>query len=176
MTDLLRAFGRLLTAAALAGDRRRLGQAARAQDDDDEEEVPAQAVVNMNGFIINDAQFDQWVFGNMGVANAGVARNKLDSLLTLNVDDLERTCGLTPVQKKKLLLAGRGDIKRFFDRIEDMRKKFDQEQERPEPVAVRSGRKSSPCRQRLQLGFLRRGVDLRQGDQGDLDPRAGGQA
>src|SRR5207248_5630599 len=62
---------------------------------------------------------------NMGQGNAGVARNRLDSLLTLHVDDLERTCGLTPVQKKKLLLAGRGDIKRFFDRVEELRKKFD---------------------------------------------------
>ena len=76
-----------------------------------------------NAFVLNDAQFDQWVFGNMGVANAAAARNQLDSLLTLHVEDLERTCGLTPVQKKKLLLAGRGDIKRFFDRVEE-RKKF----------------------------------------------------
>jgi hypothetical protein len=78
----------------------------------------------MHAFVMNDDQFDQWVFGNMGLGNAGAARNRLDSLLTLNVDDLERTCGLTPAQKKKLLLAGRGDIKRFFDRVEEIRKRF----------------------------------------------------
>lgn len=123
MTNLHRLIGRLLTVAvllAIVG----AGSSARAQDDEDEDEAPAKAVANMNGFIINDAQFDQWVFGNMGVANAGVARTKLDSLLTLNVDDLDRSCGLTRVQKKKLLLAGHGDIKRFFDQIEDVRKKY----------------------------------------------------
>lgn len=101
---------------------------ARAQqiDDEDEEEAPvAQAgMVRINAFVMNDAQFDQWVFGNMGVANPGAARNKLDSMLTLNVDSLDRVCRLTPLQKKKLVLAGHGDIKRFFDRIDDLRKKF----------------------------------------------------
>ncbi|MHB1555842.1 MAG: hypothetical protein ACYC61_00040 [Isosphaeraceae bacterium] len=100
----------------------------RAQqiDDEDEEEAPvAQAgMVRMNAIIMNDAQFDQWVFGNMGVANPGAARNKLDSMLTLNIEGLDRVCGLTPFQKKKLTLAGHGDIKRFFDRIADLRKKF----------------------------------------------------
>jgi hypothetical protein len=122
MTSGHRLLRRLLTAATLlaiiAG-----GPSARAQDDDDEDEAPAPPAP-VNGFAMNDAQFDQWVFGNMGAANAGVARSKLDSLLTLQVDDLERTCSLTLVQKKKLMLAGRGDIKRFFDRIEDIRKKF----------------------------------------------------
>jgi hypothetical protein len=122
MSHSFRSLGRLLTAAtflAILG----MGQAARAQQDEEEEAVPAPPV---NGvFMINNAQFDQWVFGNVGATNAGVARNKLDALLALNVDDLERNCGLTPVQKKKLLLAGRGDIKRFFDRVEDIRKKFD---------------------------------------------------
>src|SRR5262245_38079822 len=120
MTDRHRLIGRLLTAAAIlviVGG----GSCARAQDDGGaEEEAPNPApAVRMHAFVMNDAQFDQWVFGNMGLANAAAARNRLDSLLTLNVDDLERTCGLTLIQKKKLLLAGRGDIKRFFDRIEE---------------------------------------------------------
>jgi hypothetical protein len=123
MSRLFCPIGRLLTTAtvlAILG----IGPAARAQDDD-EDEAPAQAA-QMNGvFMVNNAQFDQWVFGNVGAVNAGVARNKLDSFLSLNVEDLERTCSLTPVQKKKLMLAGHGDIKRFFDRVEDMRKKFD---------------------------------------------------
>jgi hypothetical protein len=97
--------------------------AARAQDDEEEEPAapaPPQAV-----FMLNDAQFDQWVFGNLGGGNAATARTKLNSLLTLHVEDLDRSCGLSPVQKKKLELAGRGDIKRFFDRVDEMRKKFD---------------------------------------------------
>jgi hypothetical protein len=128
MIDRHRFVLRLLTTAAIlavVGG----GTCARAQDDGEEEEAPNPApAVRMHAFVMNEAQFDQWVFGNMGVANAGAARNRLDSLLTLNVDDLERTCGLNAVQKKKLLLAGRGDIKRFFDRIEEVRKRFTKNQ------------------------------------------------
>ena len=116
-----RPIGRLLSAAtllAIVG----AGSSVRAQDD--EEEEASVVTKRANGFVVNDFQFDQWVFGNMGMANADVARNKLDSLLTLNVEDVDRTCGLTPVQKKKLLLAGRGDIKRFFDRVDEIRKKY----------------------------------------------------
>ena len=126
MTVTPRFIGRLLVAAALLAIVG-AGRSALAQqiDDDDDEAAPAaQPMMGFNAVVMNDAQFDQWVFGNMGMANAGTARNKLDSMLTLHVDGLERTCGLTPLQKKKLLLAGRGDIKRFFDQIDDLRKKF----------------------------------------------------
>ena len=101
------------------------GAVARAQDEEEEEPVrniEAQAVRIVR---MNEANFEQWVFGNMGGGNAGMVRNKLETRLELQVDDVERSCGLTPVQKKKLLVAGYGDIKRLFDRIEEMRKKFD---------------------------------------------------
>ena len=111
---------RLLAAAAIVATMG-AGQAARAQDDEEED---AQAVPVRGALVFNEAQFDQWLFGNLGTSNAGMAHNKLDALLTLSVEDLERTCGLTSLQKKKLLLAGRGDIKRYFDRVEETRKKF----------------------------------------------------
>lgn len=123
MINRHRPMSRLLSVAALLAIV--VGAPSALAQDDEEEEAPAPAVVNrMNGFVVNDFQIDQWIFGNMGVANSTVARNKLDSLLTLNVDDVDRSCGLTPVQKKKLLLAGRGDIKRFFDRVDEVRKKY----------------------------------------------------
>jgi hypothetical protein len=95
----------------------------QAQDEEEEEVAPAPAAARFDAF--NNFNFDQWVFGNLGGANAGMVRNKLDTRLELQVDDIERSCGLTPVQKKKLLVAGRGDIKRFFDRLEEVRRKFD---------------------------------------------------
>ena len=83
-------------------------------------------------------------------------------LLSLNVEDLERTCGLTPVQKKKLLLAGRGDIKRFFDRVEDIRKKFDKVKNDQNQFGLMwQDIQTAPVR--LPGGGLRRGIDLRQG-------------
>jgi hypothetical protein len=118
-------IGRLLTAAmvlTVVG----AGQPSPAQDIEIVEDDAAVVQQPQRGFIWNDAQFDVWVFGNMGGnGNAGVARNRLDALLTLHVEDVERSCGLTAVQRKKLLVAGRGDIKRFFDRVEEARKKFD---------------------------------------------------
>jgi len=88
-----------------------------------EEEAEVAVQPNQAIFILTDDQFDQWVFG--GPRNSRAGRNKLDSLLTLQVDDVARMCALSEAQKKKLLLAGRGDIKRFFDRVEEKRKKFE---------------------------------------------------
>ncbi len=97
----------------------------RAQVIDVEVEDDAEAVVQPGQpvFVLTDAQFDQWVFG--GPRNSRGGRNKLDSLLTLQIDDVSRMCNISELQKKKLLLAGHGDIKRFFDQVEEKRKKFE---------------------------------------------------
>jgi hypothetical protein len=116
MTEIHRLPCRLLMAAmvlAIVGT----GRIARAQDDEDEPAV----VAPVQQFVMADENFDQWIFG---ARNAATGRSRLDSLLALQIEDVDRTCGLTESQKKKLLLAGRGDLKRFFDRIEDKRKKF----------------------------------------------------
>jgi hypothetical protein len=47
-----------------------------------------------------------------------LARSRLAAELDLEVVRLDRACSLTEDQRKKLLAAGRGDIKRLFDRIE----------------------------------------------------------
>jgi hypothetical protein len=99
------------------------GRAARAQDDvvvEDNEEGPVNMVVNMGAV----EQVEQILYGRFGVGGAGMARNKLDSALALRIDDVGRICGLTEAQRKKLQLAGRGDIKRFFDRVEETKRKF----------------------------------------------------
>jgi hypothetical protein len=72
---------------------------------------------------------DQWVFGRYG--GSGGARNKLDSSLLLRIQDLERACGITEIQQKKLRLAGRGDIKRFFDKVEELKRKYQRGQNDP---------------------------------------------
>ncbi len=100
---------------------------ARAQDDFD---VPEDAAVDngmMQNVVImnnqnNAEMFDQWVFNQVG--GPGQAHNRLDSLLSLKLDDLERFCRLSPVQRKKLELAGRGDVKRFFNTIDEQKRKW----------------------------------------------------
>lgn len=95
---------------------------SQAVDVEVEEEADVAVQPNQAVFMMTDDQFDQWVFG--GPRNSRAGRNKLDSLLTLQIDDVARMCALSEDQKKKLQLAGRGDIKRFFDLVEEKRQKF----------------------------------------------------
>jgi hypothetical protein len=64
---------------------------------------------------------DQWVFAGLGAAGA---RKRLEEYLTRDIGRHDRNYGLTPAQKKKLELAGRHDIKRFFDRVEDAKGEY----------------------------------------------------
>jgi hypothetical protein len=92
-----------------------------AGDDVVEEDAVVQAPAQV--MMLNEAQFDMWVFG--GAGNAVRGRNKLEALLDLSVDEVARECSLAPLQRQKLVLAGRGDIKRFFEKVEEKRRKFD---------------------------------------------------
>jgi len=123
MIPIHRLSGRLL-AVALAILIAGAGRAARAQDDEEVEDdvnVPAAAAV-MVFQQPNLDPVDNWVFGRLG--GSANARSRFESALTLRIDDLERTCGVTEAQQKKLKLAGHGDIKRIFDRVEELKRKY----------------------------------------------------
>lgn len=91
--------------------------------DDFEPDPAAEANNNGNGrFMVEEANFDQWVFQGSNNAEAGRARIK--SQLKMRIDELVRICGLDESQQRKLTLAGQGDIKRFNDQVEVVRKKF----------------------------------------------------
>ena len=96
---------------------------AQAQKDDDLVD-DAQPVIVNNGFAFADENFDMWVFG--GGRNAQSARSRLDDQLTLQIDRLDRNCGISPEQRTKLMLAGHGDIKKFFDKVAEKKRKFDE--------------------------------------------------
>ena len=64
---------------------------------------------------------EQWIFAGLGAAGA---RKRLEEYLTRDIARYDRNYGLTPAQKKKLELAGRHDIKRFFDRVEDAKAEY----------------------------------------------------
>ena len=110
--------GWLLAFAALAW---MLGSSANAQDDDDDD-PPAVQLGQVQNFEMPENQFDSWVFQNLQTVAA--ARKKLDQMLTLQMDDVDRACQLTEAQRKKLQLAGRGDMVQFFEQVEVVRKKF----------------------------------------------------
>lgn len=87
---------------------------------DDDVVVDAVAAPVAGGITVQ--QFEQWIFG--GGQNAATGRKQIESRLSLQLEELEKRCRLTNDQKEKLELAARGDIKRFFERVDGSRKKF----------------------------------------------------
>ena len=114
----------LLGVLALSASAILFGSAAAfaAPDDDDFEAAVAADVQVNQRFMRQEANFDQWVFQGIGSEVAGRAR--INSHLKLKLDELNRVCDLTEDQQKKLTLAARGDMKRFFDQVEEVRRKF----------------------------------------------------
>jgi hypothetical protein len=71
--------------------------------------------------VVNDQQIERWVFGGTGIVEG---RRRAEARLREDVKRVDRICGLTHAQREKLTLAGRGDIKRYFDRVEEIRQTF----------------------------------------------------
>ena len=71
---------------------------------------------------IDLAQFDSWIFRTTRTESA--AREVLRSEIELQISRIERTVELKEFQKERIRLAGKGDIKRFFDRVEKARAVF----------------------------------------------------
>ena len=92
---------------------------ACAQDADEPEEAAARAPRIRDRVRITDRQFDHYVFGNEGDAESG--RRITEARLKSRVAFIDQVCGISRDQRKKLELAGRGDIKRSFDRVEELR-------------------------------------------------------
>ena len=133
MLATARLLSRILTIASLLGlfgdgafaQVRQVQRGQNAPPIDDDEDMEEEAVVQpVQNFMISDDNFDMWLFG--GGRNSQAARTRLESILSLEVDRLDKNCSMTDTQKKKLMLAGRGDIKRFFDKVAEKKRKFDQ--------------------------------------------------
>lgn len=69
-----------------------------------------------------DEQFERWAFGQ--TTNAAGARRRFDELLAVQIDEIDRTCHLSDVQKTKLRLMGMGDVKRVFEAYEKAKQQF----------------------------------------------------
>jgi hypothetical protein len=99
--------------------------AARAQDDVDpssdgeaESSVPIQRRA-----LYNDRQFDAQLLGP--AQSMGAVGQQLRRVLNIQIARLNLDYSLTDAQKKKLFVAGEGDIKRFFDRMAELKTKFE---------------------------------------------------
>ena len=112
----------------------------RADDDDDDDDV--KPVADARQINLTDQSFDQMVFGDAlnvnqvvvvendvrrevseSISAAGMARKRMESLIYSEIRWIELRCRLTEAQKKKLRLAGRGDIESFFSRAAELRAK-----------------------------------------------------
>jgi hypothetical protein len=107
----------LLLAAATALATAGMGGAAQIQIQD--ADGLADRPDTMVTLRITDEQVDRIVFGTQ--RDAATARRLLDSRLKSRIEYIQRLYGLTAQERARLHLAGRGDIKRFFDRVEDAR-------------------------------------------------------
>jgi hypothetical protein len=98
-------------------------QPAWAQEEFDVEvEVENAPPAPRDVFVLNENNFNAWAFGNP--AGPAAARATLESSLKLWLAELDRSCSLSPAQSEKLQLAGRGDIKRFFDLVDEKRRLY----------------------------------------------------
>jgi hypothetical protein len=88
--------------------------AARAQFDG--------VFVPQPGARVTEAQFQQLMFGR-AVASAAAPRDWAERLLADEIQLVDSQCRLSDEQRRKLQLAGRGDIKLCFDRIEELRQR-----------------------------------------------------
>lgn len=105
-------------------------------DDDDDDAV--QRVAEVERFVLSEQQFDQMVFGGGvrrvldgggrqvvdGQGSADGVRRQMESILDGEIRTVDARCSLNEAQKKKLQLAGRGDIARWLSRVSELRAKF----------------------------------------------------
>ncbi len=123
-----------------------------ADEEPDDAENPRPQEQN---FFIEEANFENWIWqGAATTVDAG--RDRLQTLLDIELSDVSRTCQLDDAQRKKLLLAGRLDIQRFLDRYQRLRRKF---------LKIRSDQNAmnafwgemSPLQQEIQGGLFGNG-------------------
>jgi hypothetical protein len=70
-----------------------------------------------------DDSFDDWAFGS--AEGEKQFRDQLEFLLQKKLRELDLMFQLSDSQRRKLKLAGRGDIKRLLDLVEDSRVEFE---------------------------------------------------
>jgi hypothetical protein len=98
---------------------------AWAQERDDVDE-PLRAerqdviLADPNGMDL-DKTVEQWVYGGQ---SADAVRKRIEAALAQNIKRFDQKYGLTSDQKKKLDLAGRYDMKRFFDQVEEVKVEY----------------------------------------------------
>jgi hypothetical protein len=100
-----------------------LAMPAPVDEDDDRQHAQPIRHFNIRTAVVEPENFDRWLFAD-GRSEEARWRH-LDDLLRARIEDAARAHTLTDPQRAKLRLAGKGDIKRFFDQVEEKRSAFE---------------------------------------------------
>jgi hypothetical protein len=97
--------------------------------DEDDDPRPAQPVgrLNINSAVVDSENFDRWLFDDNLSDRA--RQEHLEDTLDAKVRRAVLLHKLTSPQKAKLRIAGKGDIKRFFDEVEGKRSEFEKDRQ-----------------------------------------------
>lgn len=82
--------------------------------------------------------FEQMIFGSRGQSAVAAHQDRLSQLLQTRAGTLNLACELSHDQMRKLELAGQGDIKRLFERIDQCRQQYLPVRDEDAPAAMRS--------------------------------------
>ena len=94
-------------------------------DEDDDDHRPPRPIMRLDlkTAVLERENFDRFLFADE--RSEGERRRHLEELLAVKVEAAAARLDLTDRQRAKLRLAGRGDIKRFFDRVGDRKGAFE---------------------------------------------------
>jgi hypothetical protein len=122
--DMSRTTGCLLAASACLA-MAAIARPAPAQEiDEPVEAVPAEkpdAVADAPNAFEMDKSIEQWCCNGQ---NGFEARGKFAKALDRDIGRFQDKYALTPAQRKKLELAGRLDVKHFFDRVDEVKAEY----------------------------------------------------
>lgn len=125
---------------------------ARGQDDFDAQPAVNQPAVGraMAVPVQQIPDIDQWVFGGKSRKQT---EESLDSLLSLRLEAVDHAAGLSDAQKKKLKLAGHGEMKRFFLVVDELKAKYSSAEFNQEKVN-QIAQEIQPLQTRVNAGFF----------------------
>ena len=102
-------------------------QSAAADDNDDQPPERPVVPLNLNEAVVERENFDRWLFAKE--ESAEKRQRHLEAILRKKVEAAVLAHKLTDKQTAKLRLAGRGDVKRLFDAVEDKRREFERDRQ-----------------------------------------------
>ena len=102
-------------------------------------------------------RFDELMFGRSLPEGVTLMRSRFDSALLQKLDVITWVCGLSKAQHRQLELAGRGDIKRYLDRADDLRRQFSAVEARDGVMIQKVSRGMAVLRDQMSSGLHEEG-------------------